>query len=72
MPDRDDCRQRVMPEINFREIFPDMIHGFGQFNLIGNERIQRFETCYRIQQALKQLRTDLKDYLPLLLPILFP
>ena len=27
---------------------------------------------YRIQQALKQLRTDLKDYLPLLLPILFP
>ena len=27
---------------------------------------------YRIQQALKQLRVDLKDYLPLLLPILFP
>ncbi|WP_195655742.1 RNA polymerase sigma-70 factor [Bacteroides sp. 1001136B_160425_E2] len=27
---------------------------------------------YRIQQALKQLRLDLKDYLPLLLPILFP
>lgn len=27
---------------------------------------------YRIQQALKQLRIDLKDYLPLLLPILFP
>lgn len=27
---------------------------------------------YRIQQALKQLRTDLKDYLPLLLPILYP
>lgn len=27
---------------------------------------------YRIQQALKQLRTDLKDYLPLLLPLLFP
>lgn len=25
---------------------------------------------YRIQQALKQLRTDLKDYLPLLLPFL--
>lgn len=25
---------------------------------------------YRIQQALKQLRTDLKDYLPLLLPLL--
>lgn len=25
---------------------------------------------YRIQQALKQLRVDLKDYLPLLLPIL--
>ena len=27
---------------------------------------------YRIQQALKQLRMDLKDYLPLLLPFLFP
>ena len=27
---------------------------------------------YRIQQALKQLRMDLKDYLPLLLPLLFP
>ena len=27
---------------------------------------------YRIQQALRQLRTDLKDYLPLLLPLLFP
>ena len=27
---------------------------------------------YRIQQALKQLRIDLKDYLPLLLSILFP
>ena len=27
---------------------------------------------YRIQQALKQLRRDLKDYLPLLLPLLFP
>lgn len=27
---------------------------------------------YRIQQALKQLRVDLKDYLPLLLPLLFP
>ena len=27
---------------------------------------------YRIQQALKQLRIDLKDYLPLLLPLLFP
>ncbi len=26
---------------------------------------------YRIQQALKQLRVDLKDYLPLLIPILF-
>ncbi len=26
---------------------------------------------YRIQQALKQLRSDLKDYLPLLLPLLF-
>lgn len=26
---------------------------------------------YRIQQALKQLRIDLKDYLPLLLPLLF-
>ena len=25
---------------------------------------------YRIQQALKQLRVDLKDYLPLLLPLL--
>ncbi len=27
---------------------------------------------YRIQQALKQLRTDLKEYLPLLLPLLLP
>ena len=27
---------------------------------------------YRIQLALKQLRVDLKDYLPLLLPLLFP
>ena len=27
---------------------------------------------YGIQQALKQLRVDLKDYLPLLLPLLFP
>ena len=27
---------------------------------------------YLIQQALKQLRVDLKDYLPLLLPLLFP
>ena len=27
---------------------------------------------YRIQQALTQLRTDLNDYLPLLLPLLFP
>ena len=27
---------------------------------------------YRIQQAVKQLRMDLKDYLPLLLPLLFP
>ena len=27
---------------------------------------------YRIQQALKQLRSDLKDYLPLLLPFLLP
>lgn len=27
---------------------------------------------YRIQQALKQLRTDLKDYLPLLMPFLLP
>ena len=27
---------------------------------------------YHIQQALKQLRVDLKDYLPLLLPLLFP
>lgn len=27
---------------------------------------------YRIQQALKQLRVDLKDYLPLLLSLLFP
>ena len=27
---------------------------------------------YRIQRALKQLRVDLKDYLPLLLPLLFP
>ena len=27
---------------------------------------------YCIQQALKQLRVDLKDYLPLLLPLLFP
>ena len=27
---------------------------------------------YRIQQALKQLRVDLKDFLPLLLPLLFP
>ena len=27
---------------------------------------------YRIQQALKQLRVDLKDYLPVLLPLLFP
>ena len=27
---------------------------------------------YRIQQALKQLRVDLKGYLPLLLPLLFP
>ena len=27
---------------------------------------------YRIQQALKQLRVDLKDYRPLLLPLLFP
>ena len=27
---------------------------------------------YRIQQALKQLRRDLKDYLPVLLPLLFP
>lgn len=27
---------------------------------------------YRIQQALKQLRVDLKNYLPLLLPLLFP
>ena len=27
---------------------------------------------YRIQQALKQLRVDLKDYLPFLLPLLFP
>ena len=27
---------------------------------------------YRSQQALKQLRVDLKDYLPLLLPLLFP
>ena len=27
---------------------------------------------YRIQQALKQLRVDLKDYLPLLLPLFFP
>ena len=27
---------------------------------------------YRIQQALKQLRVDLQDYLPLLLPLLFP
>ena len=27
---------------------------------------------FRIQQALKQLRVDLKDYLPLLLPLLFP
>ena len=27
---------------------------------------------YRIQQALKQLRVDLEDYLPLLLPLLFP
>ena len=26
----------------------------------------------RIQQTLKQLRVDLKDYLPLLLPLLFP
>lgn len=26
---------------------------------------------YRIQQALKQLRVDLKDYLPLLLPVFF-
>lgn len=26
---------------------------------------------YRIQQALKQLRVELKDYLPLLLPLLF-
>lgn len=27
---------------------------------------------YRIQQALKQLRADLKDYLPLLMPFLLP
>ena len=27
---------------------------------------------YRVQQALKQQRVDLKDYLPLLLPLLFP
>ena len=27
---------------------------------------------YRIQQAVKQLRVNLKDYLPLLLPLLFP
>ena len=27
---------------------------------------------YRIQQALTQLRVDWKDYLPLLLPLLFP
>ena len=27
---------------------------------------------YRSQQALKQLRVDLKDYPPLLLPLLFP
>ena len=27
---------------------------------------------YRIQQALKQLRVDMKVYLPLLLPLLFP
>lgn len=59
-----------LPE-SYKEAF--MMHRFK--NLSYKEIAEILEVSpktidYRIQQALKQLRIDLKDYLPLLLPLL--
>ena len=61
-----------LPE-NYREVF--IMHRFQNMSYKEIAKILEISpktVDYRIQQALKQLRIDLKEYLPLLLPILFP
>ena len=62
----------ALPE-NYRQAF--VMHRFRDMSY--KEIAETLEVSpktvdYRIQQELKQLRIDLKDYLPLLLPLLFP
>ena len=62
----------ALPE-SYREAF--VMHRFRDMSykeIAGTLGVSPKTIDYRIQQALKQLRVDLKDYLPLLLPLLFP
>ena len=62
----------ALPE-NYREAF--VMHRFRDMSykeIAETLGVSPKTIDYRIQQALKQLRMDLKDYLPLLLPLLFP
>ena len=62
----------ALPE-SYREAF--VMHRFRDMSykeIAETLRVSPKTIDYRIQQALKQLRVDLKDYLPLLLPLLFP
>lgn len=62
----------ILPE-SYREAF--VMHRFRNMSykeIAETLGISPKTVDYRIQQALKQLRTDLKDYLPLLLPFLLP
>ena len=62
----------ALPE-NYREAF--VMHRFRDMSykeIAETLGVSPKTIDYRIQQALKQLRVDLKDYLPLLLPLLFP
>lgn len=60
----------ALPE-SYKEAF--MMHRFKNMSykeIAGILEVSPKTIDYRIQQALKQLRIDLKDYLPLLLPLL--
>ena len=72
------CQTIRHPGVRYRMLLPNVREAFelNRFqNLTYNEIAERLGVSpktidYRIQQALKQLRIDLKEYLPLLLPFL--
>lgn len=72
----EELRKQIKEAINnlqesYREAF--MMHRFGEMSykeIAASLGISHKTVDYRIQQALKQLRIDLKEYLPAILPFL--